>query len=189
MKYRAYCFPDESVAETLIAAGGFLDLDMIGQTFNETAEGEEPSPIPGIFANVVWGAEELSSWAPYQISAEASPRWWSGVPRSDPAPLATPVPPKVTNFQARAVMRATFLPGGQSLETAVGQDLLAARAATAELPESHPLRTAADQNWLAWEQSNEFYRHSTLVETLAAARGLSAEAVDELFRTASGVEA
>lgn len=106
-------------------------------------------------------------------------------------PVVTPVPSSVTNFQARALMRAQILSTGLSLETTVRNMLWDAKTAAAQLPESHPNRIAADQAWLAWEQSNEFTRAGALINTLAEAPALSLsqETIDNWFRMAAGIEA
>ena len=102
---------------------------------------------------------------------------------------APTVPASVTNFQARFVMRATILPDGRSLETAVREYLLEQKTAASVLPEAHASRIAADQAWLAWEQSNDFERNGALVNGLGAAFGLTAGAIDDLFRAAAVVAA
>jgi hypothetical protein len=99
------------------------------------------------------------------------------------------VPDRVTNFQARALMRRTVLPDGRSLETAVRESLAAAKAAADELSEAHPARIAADEAWLAWEQSNEFMRYGALVTAIGAQMGFDAAALDQMFRDAALIEA
>lgn len=106
--------------------------------------------------------------------------------RLAPAP---PAPASVTNFQARALMAATILPDGRSLEAAVNAMLADALGATADLPASDPARITARQNWLAWEQSNEFIRTGPLVTAIGAALGYDASALDEMFRQAALIEA
>ena len=103
--------------------------------------------------------------------------------------VAPPVPDRVTNFQARALMRRTILSDGGSLETAVREALASAKAAAAALPEADPARIAADEAWLAWEQSNEFLRHGALVQAIGKQMGFDDAALDQMFRDAAAIEA
>jgi hypothetical protein len=106
-----------------------------------------------------------------------------------PQAPAPQVPASVTNFQARAVLRARFLPDGRSLLTAVNDSLTAARTAAAGLPESDPQRLAADLAWQAWEQSNDVERGSQIVQQFAGLFGLTDADLDGLFIAAAAVSA
>lgn len=104
-----------------------------------------------------------------------------------PTAAPAPVPAEVTNWQARAVLRRTFLPDAPdvSLFTRTDSMLRQARDAAAGLPESDPRRIAADLHWQAWEQSNTFQRGGALLAAVAEGFGLSPDAVDDLFRAAA----
>ena len=97
------------------------------------------------------------------------------------------MPAEVTNWQARAVLRRTFLPDAPatSLFTRTDTLLRQARDATAGLPESDPRRTQADLQWQAWEQANVFSRSGALLSGIGARFGLSDAQVDDLFRAAA----
>lgn len=97
------------------------------------------------------------------------------------------VPAEVTNWQARAVLRRTFLPDmpDTSLFTRTDRLLREARDTAAALPESDPRRMEADINWQAWEQSNVFSRSGALLSGLGARFGLTEAQVDDLFRAAA----
>jgi hypothetical protein len=190
MLYRAYCFPSAEAADAAAEGVSAIAIDVIGVVHAPpVAEHDPPQALPGWHVNAVWVEAEPDAWASARIAPADAPRWWSGVPRTEPTPEPPPVPREVTNYQARAVMRATLLPDGRSLETAVREALAGARDAAAALPEADPVRIAADQRWLAWEQSNNFYRDSALVLAFAAALGLSDADVDALFRAAAEVVA
>lgn len=111
------------------------------------------------------------------------------VPGPPPEPEPPAVPATVTNFQGRYVMRATILPDGRSLETAVREYLTEQKTQAAVLPESSPIRIAADQAWLAWEQSNVFERNGGLINSLGPTFGFTPEQIDDLFRAAAEVTA
>lgn len=98
-----------------------------------------------------------------------------------------PAPAEVTNWQARAVLRRTFLPDAPdtSLFTRTDRLLREARDAAATLPESDPRRMEADLHWQAWEQANTFGRSGALLGAIGTRFGLSAERVDDLFRAAA----
>ena len=100
-----------------------------------------------------------------------------------------PAPDRVTNYQARAVMRQVPMPDGRSLFTTVDTALREAVAATAGLDEFDPQRVEADVSWQAWEQANEYERHGALVGLLAAKFGLDDARTDDLFRQAATVRA
>lgn len=104
-----------------------------------------------------------------------------------PAPAAAPVPAEVTNWQARAVLRRTFLPDVPDTSLFTRTDLLLrqARDAAAGLPEADPARIEADLNWQAWEQANTFSRGGPLLASIGRRFGLSAERIDDLFRAAA----
>lgn len=108
----------------------------------------------------------------------------------DGAPIwsaPAPVPERVTNFQARYVMRQVPMPDGRSLFTSVDADLRAAVEMTASLGEFDPRRIEADLNWQAWEQANEYERNGAVTRLLAARYGFEDERTDALFRQASTV--
>lgn len=101
--------------------------------------------------------------------------------------VMSPVPAEVTNWQARAVLRRTFLPDmpDVSLFTRTDRLLREARDAAAALPESDPRRMQADIDWQAWEQSNVFTRAGALLSGVGARFGLTETRVDDLFRAAA----
>lgn len=99
------------------------------------------------------------------------------------------VPERVTNFQARAVMRQVPMPDGRSLFTAVDTDLRAAVEATRGLAEFDAQRLEADLNWQAWEQANDYERRGAITQMLAARYGIGEARTDELFRQARDVRA
>ncbi len=106
----------------------------------------------------------------------------------NPPPVAAPrVPAEVTNWQARAVLRRTFLPDrpDTSLFTRTDRLLRQARDDAAGLPESNPRRIEADLNWQAWEQANTFSRDGALLASIGALFGLTDAQVDDLFRAAA----
>lgn len=80
-----------------------------------------------------------------------------------------PVPPVVTNYQARAAL----LQAG--LFEQVNNTLLA-------LPITDPARQA-------WEYANEVTRHGSLVNGVTGQLGMTPAQVDELFRVAATIEA
>ena len=80
-----------------------------------------------------------------------------------------PVPPSVTNFQARAALLAAGL--FDQVDTAI---------------KAQPANSTARQ---AWEYANELTRNGVLVNSMAEALGLSAEQLDTLFRQAAAIEA
>lgn len=105
-------------------------------------------------ANVVAAVELWDSdpGVAYVASDVAGPGWiYDPVAGSlsPPSPALAPVPPSVTNFQARAVMRKYPMPDGRSLFTTVDTDLRAAVTAAADKPEFDPARVEADLNWQA----------------------------------------
>ena len=108
-------------------------------------------------------------------------------PGAEPGGTAPAVPAEVTNWQARAVLRRTFLPDQPdvSLFTRTDATLRRARDETAALPESDPARMRADLDWQAWEQANTFQRHGGLLATFAAGFGLTDADVDDMFRAAA----
>jgi hypothetical protein len=90
---------------------------------------------------------------------------------TDPAPPPAPVPAKVTNAQARYVLRRT--PYGEgTLFDAVNA---AAQAQGGDILDF-------------WEYGNEFYRDSPAILGLAAALEISSAQLDDLFRAAEGVQ-
>lgn len=107
---------------------------------------------------------------------------WNAIPS-----VASPVPAEVTNWQARAVLRRTFLPDAPdtSLFTRTDRLLREARNAASTLPESDPRRMRADLEWQAWEQANVFSRSGALLSGLGARFGLTEAQVDDLFRAAA----
>lgn len=96
------------------------------------------------------------------------------------------VPAEVTNWQARSVLRKTFLPDAPDTSLFTRTDLLLreARDAAAGLPESDPRRMEADIAWQAWEQSNVFSRSGALLSGIGTRFGLTDAQVDDLFRAA-----
>ena len=91
-----------------------------------------------------------------------------------------PVPAKVTNFQARAVLMQTPSPTpGVSLFQFVDDALRAGKSASPE----------AALAWQAWEQANDFYRNGALVNNLGMQFGLTASQIDAMFRAAEKIDA
>jgi hypothetical protein len=110
-------------------------------------------------------------------------------PPENPAPLAEPVPARVTNFQARYVMRGYKMPDGRSLFATIDGDLRAAIEATKGLDEFDPQRLEVDLQWQAWEQANDYERNGGVTRLLAGRYGFTDETTDDLFRQASTVTA
>jgi hypothetical protein len=94
-------------------------------------------------------------------------------------PPPPPVPDRVTNFQARAVMIATPAPGGGTLYDAVDAAIQAGKNASA----------AGRLAWSAWEYANEVTRAGDLVAQLGAQLGLTEAQIDALFVAAAQIEA
>jgi hypothetical protein len=88
-----------------------------------------------------------------------------------PAPPPVPVPPKITNAQARYVLRRTPY-NEETLFDAVNR---AAQMQGGDILDF-------------WEYANEFYRDSPAILGLALALGISAAQLDDLFRTAEEVQ-
>lgn len=107
-------------------------------------------------------------------------------PQEPPAPT---VPSRVTNFQARYVMRSYKMSDGRSLFTTVDTDLRAAVDAYKDLDEFDPKRVEADVHWQAWEQANEYERYGQITELLKSKYGFDDATTDELFTQASQVRA
>jgi hypothetical protein len=131
---------------------------------------------------ILWdGVTPLDPGDGFHIEPDDGQPMWEA-----PAEPASP-PERVTNFQARYVMRQVPMPDGRSLFTAVDGDLRAAVEAVSALGEFDPLRIEADLNWQAWEQANEYERNGAITRLLAARYGFEDERTDELFRQASTV--
>lgn len=81
-------------------------------------------------------------------------------------------PRLVTNFQARAAM----------MRVEVGEGTLF------DMVDAY-CKNAGGAALQAWEYANNFYRDGVFVTSMAPAFGLTDEAVDELFRQASQIEA
>lgn len=107
----------------------------------------------------------------------------------EPPPVAPVVPQEITNFQARAVLRNTFLPDGTSMLTAVTTNLKTAMDQAAGLPENDPFRIQVDLAWQAWEMANTLSRTSPLVLHFAGTFGLSPAQLDAMFIQASTIGA
>ena len=104
---------------------------------------------------------------------ECTPQW-QVTPEGAFYPPGPPrVPAAVTNFQARAVMMATPMPGGGSLFDAVDATL----------------RAEGGVRWQAWEQANEFVRNGMMINGMAADFGMTQADIDRLFIAASTVTA
>jgi hypothetical protein len=166
MLYRAYRFPDAETAAPLIEAGGYLAADDIGIAY-EPAEGEAPPvALPGYHFNAVWDAAEPGAWASARIAPADAPRWWSGVPRTDPAPPPPAVPAAVSPLQARKALRAAGV-------------LDAVDAWLATQPPG--IRDA-------WEYAIEVRRDDQdVVVPAAAALGLTSAQIDALFLAAAAL--
>ncbi len=97
------------------------------------------------------------------------------------------VPAEVTSWQAKAVLRRTFLPDvpQTSLLTRTDRMLRQARDAATTLPESDPRRMEADINWLAWDRAGTFSRDGALLGDIGGRFGLTDAQVDDLFRAAA----
>lgn len=88
------------------------------------------------------------------------------VPPDEP-PRPAPVPAEVTNFQARAALRAAGLLA--TVQAAIG--------------------SASEEAQDAWEYANVFTRHGTLVNAIGGGLGLTDAQLDDLFRAAAVIEA
>lgn len=189
MDHAYYKFPDEQEFLKLEAEALTGNVVVLGVILTDPLP-EDPEnwgpPLEGFHVLACWEDGGPVGWAQFKRPNVEAPQWFADVPR---VPPARGVPAQVTNFQARAVMRSSFLPDGRSLETAVKQALEAGRAATSALPESDPRRMLADQQWLAWEQSNVFERGSQMIQGFALALGLSSSDLDNLFLAAQEITA
>ena len=88
-------------------------------------------------------------------------------PVRDPEP--PPVPPEVTNFQARAALL---------------------RAGIFEMvDEAIQALPRASEAWQAWEYANTVTRGGALVTAMAHGLGFTDETLDDLFRAAAEIEA
>jgi hypothetical protein len=105
------------------------------------------------------------------VSPYTPPPGCTLVPEAEAPPPAPPPPPpvpdQVTNFQARAALR---------------------RAGLLD-PVHDALRAAGGEAWDAWEYANHVYRNGALVRAFAAQLGFTEAQIDDLFRTAAGIEA
>ncbi|MDO5606698.1 MAG: hypothetical protein Q4G25_16215 [Paracoccus sp. (in: a-proteobacteria)] len=96
----------------------------------------------------------------------AGPGGWPKL--ADPPPPVPIVPAEVSRFQARAaLMQAGLLADAEAAVAASGDQLVQ----------------------LAWSESAVFPRNSPTIATLAPALGLTDEAIDQLFITASRISA
>ena len=179
MIYKAYKFTSKNQVNSLL-----LIAEPFEYITREIIESNDIDIVneysPGYYVIAVWKDVEHSSWQQYTILNSNSPIWWSGISLIAPENNQF-VPNEVTNFQARAAMRAYILPDGRSLETAIKELLLSNKEATQVLAESNPLRISADNAWLAWEQSNTFLRNSDMVNAMASQLGFTSKQIDDLF--------
>jgi hypothetical protein len=89
------------------------------------------------------------------------------LPQDIPAPPPVSVPKVVTRFQARAaLLQAGLLPQVEAL-----------------------MANATPMAKIAWSDVQEFRRTSPLLLSMAAAMNLTSAQLDQLFITASGIEA
>ena len=108
------------------------------------------------------GADEGLSGPTITVTASAVERVWTVVP------YVAPVPDKVTNFQARAVLISTGLFEQVDAAIKAGNDPVALQA---------------------WEYANDVTRNGALVNGMAASLGWSQAQLDDLFRAAAVIEA
>lgn len=87
-----------------------------------------------------------------------------------------PVPPAITNFQARAVLLAMASPTGVEGRT-LFQDI------------DDTLRGEGGVAWQAWEYANEITRDGELVSSLGQRLGMSPAQLDQLFIAAGSISA
>ena len=88
----------------------------------------------------------------------------------------TEVPDSVTNFQARAVL--------MQMPSSTG---VAGRTVFDDVNDT--LKAQGGIPYQAWEQANDFTRDGTLVNSFGAKLGLSSDQLDQVFITASTIEA
>jgi hypothetical protein len=104
---------------------------------------------------------------------------WDGsklVPSTDAAPVF--VPPRVTRFQARTILRRTPSPTGTgTLFALLEADLFAGKDVNEE----------GAIAWEAWTEAGSYERAGRLINQLSAKHGLSQAFVDELFIAADRV--
>lgn len=101
----------------------------------------------------------------------------------------TPVPMEVTNFQARTIMRRTFLPDGRSIFEALRTELLGHYTRVQNLPANDPERIAAEDDWEAFEMASVVERGGRMVAEAQARFGLGDAQMDAMFRAAEQVRA
>jgi hypothetical protein len=132
----------------------------------------------GVVENTVeWAAAPPAETYPGYTVIEATnggPGWtWDGTTLSSPASPPSPVPERITNAQARYILRRTpTATAGVTLFDAVDA---AAKAQGGDLLDF-------------WEYANDLYRSSPAVLTLAGALGITTQQLDDLFRAAGGVQ-
>lgn len=180
--YAAYRWPSEVAYLAALAAQGWQDgvppdvaLLVSGTLYGPSVDEETPG-------------DALPGWHVAAAFRDcAAPEAWVGL-EIDPAETSSkmpvlgisPVPPTVTNFQARVVLMQT--PSGTpgvSMFAQIDAALRAGRDATSE----------GAQAWQAWEQANDFYRNGGLINGLGQQFGLTSGQIDTLFRRASTVAA
>ena len=165
MLQKLYIFPSEVEATTAEAAlGQAAAVDVVGKTYSEVPEGEEPVELPGWFVLTVWNGQPPEELAEFEASPDLAPRKFAGVPFEQP-PVTPAVPRSVTPLQARKALRAAGL-----------IDAVDAYLATqpAEIRE-------------AWEYAVEVRRDDqSVVAMTAAALGMTSAQMDQLFILASG---
>ena len=131
---------------------------------------DAPGCPAGSAVTRVW-LDELTedAWPGMQLVPDDGRALW--VP-----PAAQPVPPSITNFQARAVLMQMPSPTGQAGRT-LFQDV------------DDALRAEGGVAWQAWEYANDVTRDGPLVNSLGARLGMTPAQLDQLFITGSGISA
>lgn len=176
--YAAYRWPDEAAFTAALVALGWhegtppwVDLLPSGTLYLPPADDDGPGDaIAGWHVAAAFRDHApLAEWASMEIEP----------PDVMPVLGRAPVPDRVTNFQARAVLMQTpTATPGVSLFRAI-DDTLRAGKDTAD----------GAIGWQAWEQANDFYRDGGLINTLGAQFGLTSGQIDALFRRAAAVVA
>lgn len=110
--------------------------------------------------------DELQQWQAHSgpavvVKTDTVERVWTAVP------IVPAVPPSVTPYQARAAL--------------LGAGLL-------DAVEAH-IAGAPETVRLAWEYAMTIERHSPSIAAVSAALDLTADQIDDLFRTAAGITA
>jgi len=157
MIHTAHLFDTASAMDAARAAAEPAALHIIG-----VASDPDGRALPGWWAIAAWEQAVAPPWEGSRVAPAEAPLWWAGVPMEPAAPEPPAVPASISPLQARRALLAAGLL----------DDVEAA------------LDRAPREIRLAWEYAVELRRDDPLLAAVAAALGLSAEQVDELFLAA-----